>query len=167
MRSVEEHLEIVLANVLPLESLEVGLLGSVGCVLAEKVTTADDETEHVLLPQGTSIGARHIALLAAATRLAPVRRIRTNTLHPPELSLCCLHGLLPALQGQGVDAAVAVHLLLQVLQLVLVQPDPGLLHAPSASLTGQVGTRVHVASRSSCQAPCRVRAAKYSLIPTV
>ena len=66
MRSVEQHLEIVLANVLPLESLEVGLLGSVGCVLAEKVTTADDETEHVLLPQGTSIGARHIALLAAA-----------------------------------------------------------------------------------------------------
>ena len=34
MRSVEQHLEIVLANVLPLESLEVGLLGSVGCVLA-------------------------------------------------------------------------------------------------------------------------------------
>ena len=56
MRSVEQHLEIVLANVLPLESLEVGLLGSVGCVLAEKVTTEDDETEHVLLPHGGEAG---------------------------------------------------------------------------------------------------------------
>jgi molybdopterin molybdotransferase len=66
MRSVEQHLEVVLANASPLESLEVGLLGAVGCVLAEKVTTEDDEKEHVLLPQGTAIGARHVALLAAA-----------------------------------------------------------------------------------------------------
>jgi molybdopterin molybdotransferase len=66
MRSVEQHLEAVLANVIPLESLEVGLLGSIGCVLAEKVTTDDDGIEHVLLPQGTAIGARHVALLAAA-----------------------------------------------------------------------------------------------------
>jgi len=66
MRSVEQHLEAVLANASPLESLEVGLLGSVGCVLAEKVTTDDDGDEHVLLSQGTAIGARHVALLAAA-----------------------------------------------------------------------------------------------------
>jgi molybdopterin molybdotransferase len=66
MRSVEQHLEAVLANASPLESLEVGLLGSVGCVLAEKVTTEDDGDEHVLLSQGTTIGARHVALLAAA-----------------------------------------------------------------------------------------------------
>ena len=30
MRSVEQHLEAVLADVSPLESLEVGLLGAVG-----------------------------------------------------------------------------------------------------------------------------------------
>jgi molybdopterin molybdotransferase len=66
MRSVEKHLEAVLENASPLESLEVGLLGSVGCVLAEKVTTDDDGNEHVLLSQGTTIGARHVALLAAA-----------------------------------------------------------------------------------------------------
>jgi cytochrome c553 len=42
MRSVEQHLEAVLTNVAPLESLEVGLLGSVGCVLAEQVTTDDN-----------------------------------------------------------------------------------------------------------------------------
>lgn len=66
MRSVEQHLEAVLVDASPLESLEVGLLGSVGCVLAEKVTTDDDGKEHVLLPQGTTIGARHVALLAAA-----------------------------------------------------------------------------------------------------
>jgi molybdopterin biosynthesis enzyme len=66
MRSVEQHLEAVLADVSPLESLEVGLLGSVGCVLAEQVTAEDDGKEHVLLPQGTAIGARHVALLAAA-----------------------------------------------------------------------------------------------------
>jgi molybdopterin molybdotransferase len=66
MRSVEQHLEAVLTNVAPLESLEVGLLGSVGCVLAEQVTTDDNGNEHVLIPQGTAIGARHVALLAAA-----------------------------------------------------------------------------------------------------
>lgn len=66
MRSVEQHLEAVLADATPLESLEVGLLGSVGCVLAEQVTTDDDGSEHVLLAQGTTIGARHVALLAAA-----------------------------------------------------------------------------------------------------
>ncbi len=66
MRSVEQHLETVLANALPLESLEVGLLGSVGCVLAEQVTTTEDGKEHTLLAQGTTIGARHVAVLAAA-----------------------------------------------------------------------------------------------------
>lgn len=66
MRSVEQHIEVVLANISPLESLEVGLLGAVGCVLAEKVTTDVDGIEHILLPQGTTIGARHVALLAAA-----------------------------------------------------------------------------------------------------
>lgn len=66
MRSVEQHLEAVLDNASPLESLEVGLLGSVGCVLAEKVTIEDEGNEQVLLSQGTTIGARHVALLAAA-----------------------------------------------------------------------------------------------------
>lgn len=66
MRSVEQHLEAVLDNASPLESLEVGLLGSVGCVLAEKVTIEDKGKEQVLLSQGTTIGARHVALLAAA-----------------------------------------------------------------------------------------------------
>ena len=65
MRSVEQHLEAVLAQALPLESLEVGLLGSVGCVLAEEVLTNNDGSDQVLLPRGTTIGARHVALLAA------------------------------------------------------------------------------------------------------
>ena len=64
MRTTALHLETVLANVLPLESLEVGLLGSVDCVLAQEVTTRDGDTEHVLIAKGTVIGARHIALLA-------------------------------------------------------------------------------------------------------
>ena len=64
MRTTAQHLETVLANVLPLESLEVGLLGSVDCVLAQEVTTLDGDTEHVLIAKGTVIGARHIALLA-------------------------------------------------------------------------------------------------------
>ncbi len=66
MRSVEQHLEIVLGNISPLESLEVGLLGAVGCVLAEDVKTLDDFHEQILLAKGTTIAARHIALLAAA-----------------------------------------------------------------------------------------------------
>ena len=67
MRSVDEHLASILENAEPLEPLEVGLLGSVGCVLAQDVTS-DDEVgvARVLLPRGTAIGARHIALLAAA-----------------------------------------------------------------------------------------------------
>lgn len=67
MRSVEEHLASILEATTPLEPLEVGLLGSVGCVLAQDVTS-DDEVgvARVLLPRGTAIGARHIALLAAA-----------------------------------------------------------------------------------------------------
>ena len=64
MRSTALHLETVLANALPLESLEVGLLGSVGCVLAQDVTIVEGDTEHVLIAKGTAIGARHIALLA-------------------------------------------------------------------------------------------------------
>ena len=64
MHSVAQHLETVLVNAIPLESLEVGLLGSVGCVVAQQVTTAEGASEQVLIPQGTVIGARHIALLA-------------------------------------------------------------------------------------------------------
>ncbi len=66
MRSVAQHLETILTSAAPLESLEVGLLGSVGCVLAQQVTTGEGADEQVLLPQGTAIGARHIALLAGA-----------------------------------------------------------------------------------------------------
>ena len=67
MRSVEEHLASILEDTTPLEPLVVGLLGSVGCVLAQDVTS-DDEVgvARMLLPRGTAIGARHIALLAAA-----------------------------------------------------------------------------------------------------
>jgi molybdopterin molybdotransferase len=64
MRSVAQHLETVLTNAVPLESLEVGLLGSVGCVLAQEVISSEVNNKQVLLPQGTAIGARHIALLA-------------------------------------------------------------------------------------------------------
>ncbi len=64
MRTVALHLETVLANAVPLESLEVGLLGSVGCVLAQEVSSVQDGVESALISQGTEIGARHIALLA-------------------------------------------------------------------------------------------------------
>ncbi len=66
MRSASEHLEIVLANAAASEPLEVGLLGAVGCVLAEDVTIEDDNGTHTLLARGTTIAARHIALIAAA-----------------------------------------------------------------------------------------------------
>ena len=66
MRSASEHLDIVLSNVSASEPLEVGLLGSVGCVLAEDVTVSDDNGTHTLLTRGTTIAPRHIALIAAA-----------------------------------------------------------------------------------------------------
>ncbi|MEI6405600.1 MAG: gephyrin-like molybdotransferase Glp [Actinomycetes bacterium] len=66
MRSTAEHIDLVLAHINSLAPLEVGLLGSVGCVLAEDVTIQDDEATQVLLSKGTTIAARHIALLAAA-----------------------------------------------------------------------------------------------------
>ena len=64
MRTVAQHLETILAKAAPLESLEVGLLGSVGCVLAQEVATVKDGVESALISKGTEIGARHIALLA-------------------------------------------------------------------------------------------------------
>ena len=66
MRSAPEHLEAVLASVDPLEPLEVGLLGSVGLVLAQDIVVEDDGHEYQLLGKGTEIAARHVALLAAA-----------------------------------------------------------------------------------------------------
>ncbi len=66
MRSTSEHIDSILADIMSLESLEVGLLGSVGCVLAQDVAIDDDGDSHVLLGKGTTIGARHIALIAAA-----------------------------------------------------------------------------------------------------
>lgn len=66
MRSTSEHLDLVLANATASEPLEVGLLGAVGCVLAEDVTIEDDNGVHTLLSRGTTIAARHIALIAAA-----------------------------------------------------------------------------------------------------
>ena len=66
MHSVSEHLDTVLAGVTALEPLEVGVLGSVGCVLAQDVTISDTDGTHVLLGRGTTISPRHIALIAAA-----------------------------------------------------------------------------------------------------
>ncbi|NBU32490.1 MAG: hypothetical protein EBS36_04905 [Actinobacteria bacterium] len=66
MRSAPEHLETVLSGVSALEPLEVGLLGSVGLVLAQDVAIADEESEYKLLNKGTQIAPRHVALLAAA-----------------------------------------------------------------------------------------------------
>jgi len=66
MHSVSEHLDTVLAGVNALEPLEVGVLGSVGCVLAQDVTINDTDGTHVLLGRGTTIAPRHIALIAAA-----------------------------------------------------------------------------------------------------
>ena len=66
MRSAPEHLEAVLSTVTALEPLEVGLLGSVGLVLAQDITISDDGIEHTLLTKGTQIAPRHVALMAAA-----------------------------------------------------------------------------------------------------
>lgn len=66
MRSAPEHLEQVLANVSPIEPLEVSLLGAVGLVLAQDITITDEENTYQLLNQGTEIAARHVALLSAA-----------------------------------------------------------------------------------------------------
>lgn len=66
MRSVSEHLDAVLSGVNALEPLEVGVLGSVGCVLAQDVSISDEGGEHILLGRGTTIAPRHIALIAAA-----------------------------------------------------------------------------------------------------
>ncbi len=66
MRSAPEHLDIVLSQVRAIEPLEVGLLGSVGLVLAQDVTVTDEDSQYTLLSSGTQIAARHVALLAAA-----------------------------------------------------------------------------------------------------
>lgn len=66
MRSAPEHLEAVLTRVTALEPLEVGLLGSVGLVLAQDVAVVEDGTEYKLLTKGTQIAPRHVALMAAA-----------------------------------------------------------------------------------------------------
>lgn len=66
MRSVSEHLEAILSSAQASPALEVNLLGSIGCVLAQDVTVEDDESTEVLLSKGTIISARHIALIAAA-----------------------------------------------------------------------------------------------------
>ena len=66
MRSAPEHLESVLSAVTAIEPLEVGLLGSVGLVLAQDITVSDEGVEHTLLTSGTQIAPRHVALMAAA-----------------------------------------------------------------------------------------------------
>lgn len=67
MRSVAEHLDAILSNAQASRSLEVNLLGSVGCVLAQDVTVEDDDGSlEILLGKGTIIAARHIALISAA-----------------------------------------------------------------------------------------------------
>lgn len=66
MRTIEEHLDVILGQANPSEPLEVELLGSVGCVLAADVTVDNDGTPHVVLTKGTRLAARHVALIAAA-----------------------------------------------------------------------------------------------------
>lgn len=65
-RSVAEHLGQVLTAAQASQPLEVSLLGTVGCVLAQDVTVEDGDTREVLLSRGTLIAPRHIALMAAA-----------------------------------------------------------------------------------------------------
>lgn len=109
MRSVDDHLKVVLADVTPLESLEVGLLGSVGCVLAEQVTTNDDDRENLLLPQGTTIGARHVALLAAANLgqiwVHPKPRVVILTVGSELADPGTLEDLLPDINGIALTTA--------------------------------------------------------------
>jgi molybdopterin molybdotransferase len=67
MRSVTEHLELVLSDAVASAPLEVSLLGTVGCVLAQDVEVDDDgETRQTLLTRGTVVAPRHVALMAAA-----------------------------------------------------------------------------------------------------
>lgn len=66
MRSVAEHIDLVLAESVASTPLEVSLLGTVGCVLAQDVTVDDDDVREVLLARGTLIAPRHVALMAAA-----------------------------------------------------------------------------------------------------
>jgi molybdopterin molybdotransferase len=109
MRSVDDHLKVVLADATPLESLEVGLLGSVGCVLAEQVTTTDDDREYLLLPQGTTIGARHVALLAAANLgqiwVHPKPRVVILTVGSELADPGTLEDLLPDINGIALTTA--------------------------------------------------------------
>jgi molybdopterin molybdotransferase len=109
MRSVDDHLKVVLADATPLESLEVGLLGSVGCVLAEQVTTNDDDREYLLLPQGTTIGARHVALLAAANLgqiwVHPKPRVVILTVGSELADPGTLEDLLPDINGIALTTA--------------------------------------------------------------
>ncbi len=109
MRSVDDHLKVVLADATPLESLEVGLLGSVGCVLAEQVTTNDDDRDYLLLPQGTTIGARHVALLAAANLgqiwVHPKPRVVIVTVGSELADPGTLEDLLPDINGIALTTA--------------------------------------------------------------
>jgi len=66
MRSVSEHIDAVLSGVSALEPLEVDVLGSVGCVLAQDVSISEEDGEYLLLGHSTTIAPRHIALIAAA-----------------------------------------------------------------------------------------------------
>lgn len=66
MRTIEQHLDVILGKANPSQPLEVELLGSVGCVLAEDVTVDDDGKPQIVLNKGTRLAARHVALIAAA-----------------------------------------------------------------------------------------------------
>jgi molybdopterin molybdotransferase len=66
MRTIEQHLDVILGQANPSDPLEVELLGSVGCVLADDVVVDDYGKPHVVLNKGTRLAARHVALIAAA-----------------------------------------------------------------------------------------------------
>ena len=65
-RSANDHLERILATTEVSEPLEVQLLGSVGCVLAQDITVTEGGTKQVLMARGMVVQPRHIALIAAA-----------------------------------------------------------------------------------------------------
>ena len=65
-KTANEHLERILETTEVSLPLEVQLLGSIGCVLAQDVTVYDDGIAQVLLARGMVIQPRHIALIAAA-----------------------------------------------------------------------------------------------------
>lgn len=65
-RTANEHLERILETTEVSPPLEVQLLGSIGCVLAQDVTVYDDGKAEVLMARGMVVQPRHIALIAAA-----------------------------------------------------------------------------------------------------